>query len=117
MPKIRDWQSMKEMSARLLKERTGEDLAAWMDRISQQSLADEKSLRNWLAQQGVTGYAQSLLVMEKFGYPDFMQASAGDLVDAQYADRQQLRPIYDAIIEAAVGLGDVIIQTRKTYVS
>jgi hypothetical protein len=117
MPETRDWQSMKDMSARLLEERTGEDLAAWKERISQQSLKDEKSLRLWLAGQGVTGYAQSLLVMEKFGYPDFMQASANDLIDGQYADRQELRPIYDAILRAAAGLGEVIIQARKTYVS
>jgi hypothetical protein len=117
MPQTRDWQTMKDMSARLLKERTGEDMAAWKVHISQRSLADEKSLRRWLAQQGVTGYAQSLLVMEKFGYPDFMQASADDLVDGQYADRQELRPIYDAVVRAAVGLGEVVIQARKTYVS
>ena len=117
MPETRDWQTMKDMSARLLKERTGEDMAVWRDRISQQSLTDEKSLRRWLARQGVTGYAQSLLVMEKFGYPDYMQASADDLVEGQYADRQALRPIYDAIVTAAAGLGEVAIQTRKTYVS
>jgi hypothetical protein len=117
MAETRDWHAMKDMSARLLKERTGEDVAYWMELISQQSLTDEQSLRRWLAQQGVNGYAQSLLVMEKFGYPDFMQASADDLVDGQYADRQELRPIYDAIIKAAAGLGDVVIQARKTYVS
>src|SRR5512147_2276335 len=117
MPQTRDWQAMKDMSAHLLRERTGEDLAVWKERISRQSLKDEKSLRLWLAGQGVTGYAQSLLVMEKFGYPDFMQASADDLVDGQYADRQELRPIYDAIIQAAAGLDEVIIQARKTYVS
>jgi hypothetical protein len=108
---------MKDMSARLLKERTGEDISYWMERISQQSFTDEQSLRRWLAQQGVNGYAQSLLVMEKFGYPDFMQASANDLVDGQYVDRQELRTIYDAILKAAAGLGDVVIQARKTYVS
>ncbi len=42
-------------------------------------------------------------------------ASADALIDGQYADRQQLRPILDAIIDAAAGLGEVIIQTRKTY--
>ena len=83
-------------------------------------------MRAWLAEQGVTGYAQSLLVMERFGYPDFFLASAGDLIEGQYADRPQLRPIFDAIIDAAAGLGgpgsgtepgEVIIQARKTYVS
>ena len=114
---IRDWQGMKDMSARLLVERTGEGLDTWNRRIQKEGLDDEKSLRAWLAQQGVTGYAQSLLVMERFGYPDFMLASAGDLIEGQFADRPQLKPIFEAIIGAAAGLGEVTIQARKTYVS
>jgi hypothetical protein len=131
MAKIRDWKSMNELSARLLKERTGENVATWNRRIAKEQLNDEKSLRAWLTKQGVTGYAQSLLVMERFGYPDFLLASADDLIDGQYKDRPQLRPIFDAIIEAATRLGEVTpltsskivevsgvtIQTRKTYVS
>src|SRR5262249_23343833 len=35
----------------------------------------------------------------------------------QYADRPRLRPIFDAIIDAAAGLGEITIQARKTYVS
>jgi Domain of unknown function (DUF5655) len=56
-------------------------------------------------------------VMERFGYPDFFLASADELIEGQYADRPQLRPIFDAIIDAAAGLGEVVVQTRKTYVS
>jgi hypothetical protein len=117
MAQTRDWQSMKEMSARLLKERTGQDVEAWNQRITTEGLTDEQHLRAWLTAQGVTGYAQSLLVMERFGYPDFLVASADALIQGQYADRPQLRPIFDAIIDAAAGLGEVVIQTRKTYVS
>ncbi len=117
MAQTRDWQSMREMSARLLKERTGQDVAAWNQRIAAASFTDERQLRAWLAEQGVAGYAQSLLVMERFGYPDFMVASADALIEGQYADRPQLRPILDALIGALAGLGEVIIQTRKTYVS
>jgi uncharacterized protein DUF5655 len=117
MVKIRDWKSMNELSARLLQERTGENVATWNRRIAEEQFQDEKSLRAWLTKQGVTGYAQSLLVMERFGYPDFLLASAEDLIDGQYADRPKLRPIFDAIIEAAAALGAVTIQARKTYVS
>lgn len=108
---------MRNMSARLLKERTGEDVDAWNRRIKRERFDDEKSLRAWLTEQGVTGYAQSLLVMERFGYPDFLLASANELIDAQYADRPHLRPVFDAIIDAVAGLGAVIIQARKGYVS
>jgi hypothetical protein len=55
--------------------------------------------------------------MERFGYPDFLVASADELIEGQYADRPQLRPIFDAILEAAIGLGEVTVQARKTYVS
>jgi Domain of unknown function (DUF5655) len=105
------------MSARLLKERTGEDVAAWNRRIKKESFNDKEALRAWLTKQGVTGYAQSLLVMERFGYPDFFLASADELVEGQYEDRPHLRPILDAILDAAAGLGEVTIQARKTYVS
>lgn len=93
------------------------DVAAWNQRIQAQQLQDEQALRAWLHEQGVTGYAQSLLVWERFGYPDFLQSSADDLIDGQYANRPQLRPIFKAILGAAAGLGDVTVQARKTYVS
>lgn len=117
MSETRDWQSMRDMSARLLKERTGEDVEAWKKRMQQETFNDEGQLRAWLNTQGVTGYAQSLLVWERFGYPDFMLASADALIDGQYADRSQLRPILDAILAAVAGLGPVTVQARKTYVS
>jgi Domain of unknown function (DUF5655) len=117
MAQTRAWQQMRSMSVRLLEERTGKRLDEWNQRIQAQGFEDEKSLRDWLAGQGVSGYAQMLLVMERFGYPDFLTASAEELIDAQYADRPQLRPILDAILEAAAGLGEVVIQARKGYVS
>lgn len=117
MTETRDWQQMKAQWARILEKSTGEGVEAWNRRIRQRGIADEKSLRDWLDAQGVTGYAQSLLVMEQFGYPDFFVATAEELIDAQYADRPHLRPIYEAIIDAAMQLGEVVIQVRKTYVS
>src|SRR5216117_1474157 len=108
---------MREMSARLLKERTGSGVDAWNRRIRKERLGNEADLRTWLTKQGVTGYAQSLLVMERFGYPDFLVASADELIKGQYKDRPQLRPILDAILAATPGLGEVVIQARKTFVS
>jgi hypothetical protein len=65
----------------------------------------------------VTGYAQQLLVLEHFGYPDFLRSSGDALIESQYEDSPELRGIYDTIIKAAAGCGDVTIQARKTYVS
>src|SRR5881628_972298 len=117
MAQTRDWHGMKDMSARLLKERTGKDVEAWNRRIRQERLDDEDRLRAWLSKQGVTGYAASLLVMERFGYPDFLLATADELIDGQYADRPYLRPIFDALIDAAARLGQLTVQARKTFVS
>jgi hypothetical protein len=94
-----------------------EGLVVWNKRINSRRVSDEGSLRAWLTAQHVTGYAQSLLVMERFGYPDFITASADELVGAQYADRAALRPIYEAVISAALQAGEVVTEARKTYVS
>lgn len=108
---------MKLMSQRLLEERTGRSLEAWNKRVAAQKPKDEAALRAWLEMEGVTGYAQSLLVMERFGYADWMTASAESLIDAQYEGKQELRAVFDAVVDAAVSCGEVAIQARKTYVS
>jgi hypothetical protein len=109
---------MMAMSAALLERRTGAGVAAWNERV-RSSGADqsEDQLRAWLTEQGVTGYAQQLLVMERFGYPDFLTATADELIGAQYSDRPHLRPILDRVLAAAGALGEVTVQARKGYVS
>jgi hypothetical protein len=42
---------------------------------------------------------------------------ADELIDAQYADRPQLRPVLDAVLVALPALGQVTVQARKTMVS
>jgi hypothetical protein len=61
MGQIRDWGAMREMCARLLKERTGEDEDTWNRSIREADLHSESELRAWLAAKGITGYAQKLL--------------------------------------------------------
>jgi hypothetical protein len=116
-PAVRSWQDMREWSARLLLARTGEGVDAWNRRIAEAGLDDQDALRAWLAERGVTGYAQALLVWERFGYPEFLTADADALITGQYADRPALRPILDAVLAALPALGPVIVQARKTYVS
>jgi hypothetical protein len=112
-----DWGRFRAQSAALLERSTGQDVAAWTARIAAAGPMDEPALRAWLKANGVAGYAAQLLRWETLGYPDFMTASADQLVEAQYADRPQLRPVYDAVLAAALALGDVTVQARKTYVS
>jgi Domain of unknown function (DUF5655) len=117
MTQTRDWQRNRDRWVGVLERQTGEGVEVWKRRIGKQRIGDERDLRAWLTRQGVTGYAQSLLVMERFGYPDFVLATADQLIAQQYATRANLRPIFDAIVAAATRCGDVIIQARKTYVS
>jgi hypothetical protein len=113
----RSWQEMREQEIRWLIERTGDGLDAWNARIREQGFTDEAGLRKWLTEQGVTGYPQMLLVKERFGYPDYLQATADELIEGQYADRENLRPILEAIFALLPGIGNVEVQARKTYVA
>jgi hypothetical protein len=117
MTTTRDWSHAREMWIRVLKKQTGKDLDYWNTRIKKKKFADARHLQAWLAGQGVIGYAEQLLVMEVFGYPEWLTSSADELIDAQYADRPHLRPIYDAIVAAAKRFGEMVIQARKGYVS
>lgn len=120
-PAPQSWQEMRDWCARLLVSRTGQSVAAWNERIAasaQENRADEPALRRWLSAEGVTGYAQALLVWETFGYPGFLVADAEELIGRQYADRAQLRPVFDAVLRILPGLpGPVTVQARGTLVS
>src|SRR5262245_16284994 len=112
-----DWRRNRDMWVRVLEKQTGEGVDAWNSRIRKQRLSDEPQLRAWLSQRSVTGYAQQLLVMERFGYPDFIVARADELITKQYANAPQLRAVYDTIVKAAANCGNVVVQARKTFVS
>ena len=116
MVEVKNWRQMIDSSADLLARRTGVDLPTWNARVLDSDIADEPALRRWLSDQGLDGYAQMIVVMERFGYPDFMLADADELIDAQYADRVLLRPILDRLLLAAQEVGSVTAQARKSYV-
>ena len=113
----RTWTEMRERIETMLESRTGEGMAVWSGRVRELGDVDEPAVRAWLTEHGVSGYPQMLLVMERFGYPDFILASADELIDGQYADRLQLRPVLDALLLRAVEVGQVDVQARKTYVT
>jgi hypothetical protein len=117
MTTIRDWQENRAMWVRVLEKQTNQKLEPWNRVVRETLITNEHDLRAWLTDHGVTGYAQTLLVMERFGYPDFLTATAEELIARQYEGRSHLRTIYDAIIDAARECGAIIIQARKTYVS
>lgn len=113
----RSWQEMREREIQWLIDRTGDGLDAWNARVRKSGASDKPTLRAWLSERGVTGYPAMLLVMERFGYPDYLQATADELIDGQYADRPELRPILDTILGLLPNIGEIEIQARKTYVA
>jgi hypothetical protein len=96
----RSWQETREWQVGLLQRSTGRSLESWNEQVRSEAPDDETGVRAWLGERGVTGYAQMLLVHERFGYPDFFTKTADELIDEQFADRQVLRPIYDAVMAA-----------------
>jgi len=114
---LQDWRTDRTSWIRSLRQKTGAGLTEWNRRIRNKRFRDEQDLRHWLSQHHVDGYAQRLLVMERFGYPDFITCDAADLIARQYTDRPQLRPILDAIVDAVRPFGRVVIQARKSGVS
>ena len=117
MAEMKTWDDMRTRIRTQLERQTGCPVEQWNDRIRSAAPGDEAALRRWLDTEGVAGYPQMLLVWETFGYPDFLLASADELLEAQYKDRPELRPICDAVLALAAALGQVSIQVRKTYVS
>ncbi|RKT55972.1 DUF5655 domain-containing protein [Saccharothrix australiensis] len=124
MPPAEHWREMVDWSACLLRRTTGEGVPEWNRRVLASGIDGERELRAWLDERAVTGYPQLLLLMERFGYPDFVWAGpddplagAGDLVDRQYADRAELRPILDRVLAEAALLGPMRVRARKTHVA
>lgn len=116
MGRPKSWQEMREWIKDLLVRKTGAGIEEWNARVADSGIDNEPDLRGWLEERGVEGYSQMLLVMERFGYPDFLTASADELVDGQYADRPELRGIYERLVSLGAGIG-AGVQTRKTYVT
>jgi hypothetical protein len=111
------WADIRLWEIGMLQQSTGSGLEHWLARIREAELADREALRDWLTAEGVSGYPRSLLVHETFGYPDSTVRAADELIDAQYADRNTLLPVLDAVLLCAGELDDVSIQTRTTHVA
>lgn len=111
------WDHIRLWEIGQLQSDTGLGLEHWLARIRDLDPPTPAALREWLAEEKVDGYPRALLVHETFGYPDSTVRAADELIDAQYADRPQLRPILDAVLLYAGDLDEVSIQTRTTHVA
>ncbi|MDR6416490.1 DUF5655 domain-containing protein [Pseudarthrobacter sulfonivorans] len=112
------WKTMVDSNQALLVRKTGQDVAFWADRARNGGIKNDAELRAWMRDEhGVTGYAQYAVSWELFGYPDFMLRDADELIDGQYANHPELRPIADSLLAWASATEGVEIQMRKGYVS
>ena len=117
MAQPRSWREMYERIAAQIDRESGNDVAAWNKRIKEHGPSTAADLKAWLNEQGIDGYPAMLLGFETFGYPDYLEASADELIDGQYRDKPAIRPIYDRLIEHLPDVGEVEVQARKTYVA
>lgn len=116
--KASTWQTMVDNNKALLLRKTGKDTAHWAEQARAAGIKDDGELRAWMRDSfGVTGYAQYAVSWEMFGYPEFMLRDADELIEGQYANHPELRPIADAILGWASATEGVQIQMRKGYVS
>lgn len=112
------WQQMVDNNKALLLRKTGKDTAYWAEQARAAGISSDRELRDWMRDGfGVTGYAQYAVSWEMFGYPDFMLRGADELMDGQYANHPELRPIADSILAWAAATDGVQIQMRKGFVS
>lgn len=111
------WQSMVDQCEAILVRRTGTSSADWAQRLRDEGLTEQPHARDWLTDQGVGGRGQDAVIWAAFGLPEFFTATGDELVEAQYADRTELRPVAEAVFAAVAGWPGLELQARKTYVA
>jgi len=111
-------QMLKSMAANL-PARTGKTLEQWVALLRAEGPADFKARLRWLKQEHAFGQNTCYLIAHAARPADYAPPTDDALLDAQYAGpKAALRPIYEALTEAAGELGsDVGLGFRKTYVS
>jgi hypothetical protein len=112
------WKSMVDSSQALLLRKSGHDVQWWAEQGRSAGVTSDAELREWMrAEHGITGYAQYAVSWEIFGYPEFMLRDADELLDVQYRDHPNLRPIANTLLAWAAAHPGVAIQMRKGYIS
>lgn len=102
-----------------MKEKTGKSLEEWIQILAKAGLAKHGEKVNLLkGEHGLThGYANMIVHFEK------QEAAGGppaeeDLVAGQYAGKEGLKPIYEALMAAVRGFGEGLDESpKKAYVS
>jgi len=96
-------------------EKTGKSLEEWKNILQAKSFAKHTEAVNYLkTEHGVThGFANTIVTLSKND-----TRTVEDLVENQYKGKENLKPIYDELIEFVKSLGsDVTITPKKSTVS
>jgi len=115
-------QTPEQMAASMIanmEEKTGKDLAGWLSITQTSGLEKHGQIVKLLkSEHGMThGYAS--MVAHETLRAGTAPSSGGDLVDSQYSGvKEDLRPIYDALIQQISEFGDDLeVAPKKSYVS
>jgi Domain of unknown function (DUF5655) len=101
-------------------ERTGRTLEQWVALVATSGVdpLDQNAVRRWLRQaHHVKQNSQWAIADAAARQAGWVRPSVEEYVDGQYTDaKAALRPIFDAVREAAESLGDdVVMEGRGTY--
>jgi predicted transport protein len=104
-----------------IEERTGRSMAEWVALVGTSGVdpLDQNAVRRWLREvHGVRQNTQWAIADEVARAAGWVRPTVEQYVDDQYTGaKSALRPVFDAVREAAVALGDdVTIEGRGTYV-
>ena len=105
---------------RNIEESTGRNVQEWSTVISAAGLTKHAEIVTYLkSSHGLTHGNANLLARKAREQTEGGPAGEAELLEFQYSGaKQALRPIYDAVVEAARALGgDVAVVTQKTGVS
>jgi hypothetical protein len=101
-------------------ERTGRTLAEWVTLVRAAGVdpLDQNAVRRWLRDvHGVKQNSQWAIADAAARDAGWVRPTVEEYVDAQYTGaRAALRPIFDAVRDAVLALGDVVVEGRGTYV-
>ncbi|MBI3160363.1 MAG: DUF4287 domain-containing protein [Chloroflexi bacterium] len=103
-----------------LPEKTGKSLEEWFKVLAASQLEKHGEMMKLLkGEHGVThGFANMICLIYREESAAMPPPGGDDLVETQYAKKQELKPIYDALLTAALKLGaDVEVAPKKNSVS
>jgi predicted transport protein len=110
-------QTMGEAILRNLPAKTGKTLDEWIEIVRRDGPPARRDRVAWLKSEHGLGHVTAEQIVGAAEPPSPVLSDA-ELIDAQYADRDGLRPILDRVVEVVTGLGpDVSVEARQTYVS